>query len=1130
VSGDDGRPGGPAAPDAKTERVDIRSVLAGNDSTQALQGPPGTLAPGTLLVERFRVVRFLGRGGMGDVYEAQDTKLNERVALKTLRHDVADDTDSSRRFQREIHLARRVTHENVCRIFDVFHHRFPAEAGHGGASRELAFLSMELLAGETLAAFVKRRGPLPLAEALPIIEQLAGALEAAHRSLVVHRDFKGANVLLMDVGGERQRAVVTDFGLALSSAGGTLAATLTARGQVLGSPAYMAPEQVRGDKATAASDLYALGVVIYEMVTGRQPFEAPSAIEVAFLRLKSPPTPPRQYRPDLPQAWEAVILRCLARDPAERFESAGAVVEALRAASIERAAEGSPGRKWRLPALAAFLLAALVVVTLFLVQALRQEPGGSDPVATPSAAAVAARTGVTVFPFRSLAPDPGRAWLATAAAELLRSELGASPELRLTSGEVAGRLEAELGLPSDASFGAETLARIRQNTAADYVVVGSFLGVGSDAVKLSVNLQTAVGGETVASHNAAGSVDQLPMLVAELARAVRGSLKLGSVPDEGARGAQAARPVTAEALRLYAEGLERLRLYDPAAARKLLEEAVKADPGNALAWSALAESQAALGHDREARAAARSAVERADTLGREARLAIEGRAAEIRREYPEAVRLYRQLLAVDAGNLEHGLRLAAAQSAGGSPDDALRTVAALRQLPAPVGEDPRIDLAAATAYRAQGQFEAQRDAARAAATAAGERGAKLLEANGRQMEGLALRNLGQPAEAAAVSERAYRVFVAAGDRGAAALTQRNIAIATFMQGDVERAEALFQEVLATFREIGDEGGTATALNNLGNFYLRLGERSKAEPYIEQALEGFRSLADLNSQARALANLSEIDRQNGDLRRAEQRLQEAADLFEAVADASGQAGIRVNLAGLLMAQGDVTAARESLGVARRLYEEIGEKENLAAAELGLGETASQVGDWAGGRERFAAARALRQTLKDGPGGAEVDLAAARLELAAGEPQEAERLAGGAARVFAEADLRERSAASEAIRTRALIEQGELPLAADALATARTWLPRDAGPAAEVPVILAGAELALAQGEVGATLPPLRRLMEDATTLPVDLRLELEITLGRAERALGRGSGIERLRRAEREARDLGLKPLAARARE
>ena len=164
-----------------------------------------SLLPGDLLCDRFRIVRFLGEGGMGEVYEAEDSELRERVAIKTLRSQIARDPRSVERFRREVHLARKVTHPNVCRIFDVFRHR-------AAPGQEVTFLSMELLRGESLAQLV-RRGALGRAEALPIVEQMVAGLAAAHGACVVHRDFKSANVLLVPSGADR-RVVVTDFGLA----------------------------------------------------------------------------------------------------------------------------------------------------------------------------------------------------------------------------------------------------------------------------------------------------------------------------------------------------------------------------------------------------------------------------------------------------------------------------------------------------------------------------------------------------------------------------------------------------------------------------------------------------------------------------------------------------------------------------------------------------------------------------------------------------------------------------------------------------------------------------------------------------------------------------------------------------
>ena len=260
--------------------------------------PPSRFPPGLLLAGRFRIAGFLGQGGMGDVYEAEDQELRERVALKTVRPAVLRVPGVIERFRREVQLARKVTHPNVCRLFDVFHHR--PEAGVGGD--EVAFFTMELLAGETLDKRLRRDGPMDEAEALPIVRQMADGLAAAHRVGVVHRDFKSANVMLVPEDGGA-RAVVTDFGLAHGAE--ALSGGLTLHGDVLGTPEYMAPEQVTGGEITPKTDVYALGIVLYEMVTGSLPFLGESALATAAKRLREDPPPPRLKRPGLAPAWEA---------------------------------------------------------------------------------------------------------------------------------------------------------------------------------------------------------------------------------------------------------------------------------------------------------------------------------------------------------------------------------------------------------------------------------------------------------------------------------------------------------------------------------------------------------------------------------------------------------------------------------------------------------------------------------------------------------------------------------------------------------------------------------------------------------------------------------------------------------
>jgi class 3 adenylate cyclase/predicted ATPase len=270
---------------------------------------------------------------MGELYEAEDLELHERVALKTILSDIAHDERSIGRFKREVHLARQVTHPNVCRIYDVFRHRDAAAQADRPAD-EVVFLAMELLHGETLADKLRRDGRFSTVEMLPLVRQMAAGLTAAHRVGVVHRDFKSHNVMLVKPTGadEELRVVITDFGLAWRNEhdeSTALSLAMSMENEILGTPAYMAPEQVEGGPVTPATDVYALGVVLYEMVTGTWPFVGGTPLKMATARLHEPAPSPRVHVPGIDPLWEATILRCLARRPEDRFASAADVVSAL---------------------------------------------------------------------------------------------------------------------------------------------------------------------------------------------------------------------------------------------------------------------------------------------------------------------------------------------------------------------------------------------------------------------------------------------------------------------------------------------------------------------------------------------------------------------------------------------------------------------------------------------------------------------------------------------------------------------------------------------------------------------------------------------------------------------------------
>lgn len=296
--------------------------LEGTPAVAAAAAAASLLKPGETVARRYEIIEFLGRGGMGEVYEARDREISERIAIKIIRYDPSLYRDLMERLRREVQLARRVTHPNVCRVFDLGYHQC--------AGRDLIFLTMELIKGDTLGFRLSRHGRFTASDALPIARQLCAALEAAHRAGIVHRDFKCGNVMLLGSGSE-VRAVVTDFGIARPiQSGEETQPPATQPGMVMGTPAYMSPEQLMGEKLTPASDIYSLGLVLYEMVTGARPFRGESSWTETLKRLSHDPPPPVEAVPDLDPRWNRTIVRCLQRDPAGRFSSARHVADSLQ--------------------------------------------------------------------------------------------------------------------------------------------------------------------------------------------------------------------------------------------------------------------------------------------------------------------------------------------------------------------------------------------------------------------------------------------------------------------------------------------------------------------------------------------------------------------------------------------------------------------------------------------------------------------------------------------------------------------------------------------------------------------------------------------------------------------------------
>ena len=275
--------------------------------------PSAPLSTGDVLGDRYEILKPLGEGGMGAVYKASDRELDRLVALKVIRPELASNLEILKRFKQELILARQVTHKNVIRIFDL------------GVADGRKFITMEFVEGRDLKTILVERGKFPPQEALEIILQVARGLEAAHNESVIHRDLKPQNIMVDAQG----RVWVMDFGLArsLETAG------MTRTGALMGTPDYMSPEQARADKADARSDLFTLGIIFYELLTGKLPFQAETLMATLLKRTQQKAVPPREIDPSVPQALNDIVVKCLETSPERRYQSVGALLQDLASPS-----------------------------------------------------------------------------------------------------------------------------------------------------------------------------------------------------------------------------------------------------------------------------------------------------------------------------------------------------------------------------------------------------------------------------------------------------------------------------------------------------------------------------------------------------------------------------------------------------------------------------------------------------------------------------------------------------------------------------------------------------------------------------------------------------------------------------
>jgi eukaryotic-like serine/threonine-protein kinase len=983
---------------------------------------------GRRLAGRYLVEGVLGVGGMGVVYRARDEELELPVALKVLRSDLGGAVREDR-FRREIVLARQVSHPHVVRIHDL------------GRDGETTFLTMDLVEGRSLRSLIEE-GPLPAAEARRIGAELAAALAEAHRQGVVHRDLKPENVLIAGDG----RAMITDFGVARSLAG----PAMTRDGALVGTLAYLSPEQARGEAVDGRTDLYALGLLLHEMVTGDLPFTGGTREEVLAQRLTGRAATSRV----VDRGLRRVVDRLLAADPAARPQDA----EEARAALV---ADGEAARRrsaWARPAMAVAAVAVVAVAGWWWLAS--RSPG-------PSPAAAGAAVSLAVLPF---ADETGRAelgWVSRGAAEVLAELMAESPAVEVTDPLRVFAAVEDLGLLPP--YGEAPLRTLVELLGAERLVLGRVRGLEQGVV---------VEAWVVAPGLPDGDVEPVRAEIPDLRRLDGGlaslvaALAAGLRLEPGEVGEAAVVDPTARAA--YDRGLQRLVDGNALDSVADLERAVEVAPSFTAAWLRLGEAYAALGRETDAAEALRRAEGSVPRLPPRLALEIAARQAALVGDPGEAQRLFTELVRRFPGDFEARLALAEAYGEAGELAEARQH---LGQLATGHERHPRVWYLLAKYAIQSGEAQRAVDDYLVRALVLHNR---LDNEQGRadvlNALGVAYDQLGRLDEAIDHYGRAAELRQRIGDRRGYATSLRNLAALHGIRSQLDRAAAELDEAAALLEEIGDRRGLGDLVNDRGFLEEVRGRFREALEHYRRSLALRRELGDRRGMAESANNVAFAYYQLGDLDNAAVYWGQSLDLFTAGGNREGVVLARQGLGLLAIARGEWPEATrhfvESLAASR----ELGMQDSVAVSLGSLGRLAQLEGRPGAALRSYAEAQQVVAAIGDPRGQVEYTLAEAEVRLELGD------LTGAAAQLDAARSLLPDSGNAEQ-RARHDVLRGRLGLARGAAAEAGRWL-ASARQAAEA----SGARIAALEVELLAAALAVEGGAAEALALAIDAERE------------------------------------------